>query len=73
MSVPLNPLPWEEITLVINQPKTGSQIVPTFDAGWKTGGYDLTDAALWGAVGEANTLRARYNPHLDVWNVTDFN
>jgi len=67
-AAPLNPLPWEELTLVIIQGGSGSYTA-AFNAIYEFGGV----AATWQtAVGAANILRAIYNPIQNKWRVTGF-
>ena len=69
LGVPLNPLPWEEITLVFVQGGAGS-FTATFNAIFEFGGITPTWRT---AVSATNTLKAYYNPLTAKWVVTSWN
>jgi len=69
LGVPLNPLPWDEITLVFVQGGAGS-FTATFNAIFEFG--SITPTWLT-AVGATNTLKAYYNPLTAKWVVTSWN
>ncbi len=68
VGAPINPLPWEEITVIFIQGGSGSYTA-TFNVVWEFGG--ITPAWL-AAVGATNTLRGYYNPITLKWVVTSF-
>ena len=69
IGVPLNPLPWEEITLVFVQGGAGA-FTATFNAIFEFGGITPTWRT---AVSATNTLKAYYNPITAKWVVTGWN
>lgn len=72
--VPLNPLPFDELTLVMIQGGSGSYTA-AFNAIFDFGGIAI-GTVPWGpwktAVGATNVLRAIYNGHTNKWVVTSF-
>jgi hypothetical protein len=69
IGIPLNPLPWDELTLVFVQGGAGS-FTATFNAIFEFGGI----TPVWRtAVNATNTLKAYCNPLTNKWIVTSWN
>jgi hypothetical protein len=69
VGTPINPLPWEEMTLVFIQGGSGS-FTATFNAVFEFGGI----TPVWRtAVNATNTLKAYYNPITNKWVLTSWN
>jgi hypothetical protein len=69
MNVPINPLPNEEIEILITQQGSGSYTIG-WHANWE---FNAITPTLQTAVNRSNSIKARYNPFSNKWIVTDFN